>query len=38
VTALLAMTAHLATGAIILLLGPVQLIGAIRRRWPAVHR
>lgn len=38
VAALLAMTAHLATGAIILLLGPVQLIGAIRRHWPVVHR
>jgi hypothetical protein len=36
--ALMAMTAHLAMGAIILLLGPAQLIGAIRRRWPAVHR
>lgn len=38
VAALLAMTAHLATGAIILLLGPVQLIAGIRRKWPAVHR
>lgn len=37
-TALLAMTAHLATGAVILLLGPVQLIGSLRRRWPALHR
>ncbi len=37
-TAFLAMSAHLATGAIILLLGPVQLIGSLRRRWPAVHR
>jgi hypothetical protein len=36
--ALFAMTVHLATGAIILLLGPIQLIGAIRRRWPALHR
>lgn len=34
----LAMSAHLATGAIILLLGPVQLIGAVRRRWPRIHR
>jgi len=34
----LAMAAHLATGAVILLLGPVQLIGAIRCRWPRVHR
>lgn len=38
ISALLAMSAHLATGAIILLLGPVQLIGAVRRRAPAVHR
>lgn len=38
VGALLAMSAHLATGAIILLLGPVQLIGSVRRRWPALHR
>jgi hypothetical protein len=37
-TALLAMTAHLATGAIILLLGPIQLIAGIRRRWPSLHR
>jgi hypothetical protein len=36
--ALLAMAAHLATGAIVLLLGPVQLIGAVRNRWPRVHR
>jgi len=36
--ALLAMSAHLATGAIILLLGPVQLIGAVRNRWPRMHR
>jgi hypothetical protein len=34
----LAMAAHLATGAVILLLGPVQLIGAVRRRWPRAHR
>jgi hypothetical protein len=32
------MTAHLAMGAVILLLGPVQLIGAVRRRWPTMHR
>jgi len=37
-TALFAMTAHLATGAIILLLGPIQLIGAVRARWPVLHR
>jgi hypothetical protein len=37
-TALLAMTAHLGTGAIILILGPVQLIASVRKRWPAVHR
>ncbi|HLZ68061.1 MAG TPA: DUF2306 domain-containing protein [Aliidongia sp.] len=36
--AFLAMSAHLATGGILLLLGPVQLIGALRRRWPALHR
>ena len=36
--AMLAMTAHFATGAVILLLGPIQLIGQVRRRWPAVHR
>lgn len=37
-TALLAISAHFATGAVILLLGPVQLIGGPRRRWPAFHR
>jgi hypothetical protein len=36
--ALLAMAAHLAAGAVILVLGPVQLLGAVRRRWPALHR
>jgi uncharacterized membrane protein len=36
--AFLAMSAHLATGGIILLLGPVQLINSWRRRWPALHR
>lgn len=30
--------AHFATGAIVLLLGPVQLIGAVRRRAPRLHR
>jgi uncharacterized membrane protein len=34
----LAISAHFATGAILLLLGPVQLIAAVRRRWPRVHR
>jgi hypothetical protein len=29
---------HFAAGGIILLLGPIQLIGRIRRRWPAFHR
>jgi Predicted membrane protein (DUF2306) len=33
-----AMTAHLAVGAIVLLLGPIQLMGSVRQRWPAVHR
>ena len=36
--ALVAMAAHLATGAIILLLGPVQFINKLRQRWPSVHR
>lgn len=30
--------AHFLLGAILLLLGPVQLIAAIRDRWPRVHR
>jgi hypothetical protein len=29
---------HFATGAILLLLGPIQLIGAVRRKAPAFHR
>ncbi|KLI64449.1 DUF2306 domain-containing protein [Aurantiacibacter marinus] len=29
---------HFALGAVILLLGPVQFIGAVRRRWPRMHR
>ncbi|MBO9711277.1 DUF2306 domain-containing protein [Sphingomonas sp.] len=33
-----AIGAHFITGGILLLLGPVQLIGAIRRNTPAVHR
>jgi hypothetical protein len=33
-----AIGAHMAGGAIILVLGPLQLIGAIRRRWPVIHR
>lgn len=36
--ATLAIGAHFLTGGILLLLGPVQLIGAIRRRVPALHR
>ena len=36
--ALASMSAHLAAGAIVLLLGPVQFISAIRSRWPAAHR
>jgi hypothetical protein len=36
--ATLAIGAHFATGGILLLLGPIQLIGAIRERMPAVHR
>ena len=36
--ALASMGAHLAAGAIVLVLGPVQFIGAVRSRWPAVHR
>lgn len=35
---LVAMAVHLAMGGIILLLGPVQLIGTLRNRWPALHR
>lgn len=29
---------HFAAGAVLLLLGPLQLVGALRRRWPALHR
>ena len=36
--ATIAIGAHFVTGGILLLLGPIQLIGAIRRRVPAVHR
>jgi len=36
--AVLAIGAHFATGGILLLLGPIQLIGAIRRAVPALHR
>ena len=32
------MSAHLAAGAIVLLLGPVQFVTAVRSRWPGVHR
>lgn len=36
--ALFAMSAHLLVGAVILVLGPIQLIGSIRNRWPGLHR
>jgi len=36
--ALWAISAHFASGAIILLLGPVQLIAEVRRRWIGLHR
>lgn len=36
--ATVAIGAHLASGAVVLVLGPLQLVGALRRRWPAVHR
>ncbi|MEI9851717.1 MAG: DUF2306 domain-containing protein [Sphingomonas sp.] len=36
--AAVAIGAHFVTGGTLLLLGPVQLIGAVRRRAPAVHR
>lgn len=36
--ATLAIGAHFLTGGILLLLGPIQLIGGIRRRVPALHR
>lgn len=29
---------HFLAGAILLLFGPIQLIGPLRRRWPVVHR
>jgi hypothetical protein len=29
---------HFATGAILLLLGPLQLMGSVRNTWPAFHR
>lgn len=34
----IAIGAHFVTGGTLLLLGPIQLIGAIRRRVPAMHR
>lgn len=37
-SAVLSMGAHLITGTALLLLGPVQLFGSLRCRWPAVHR
>jgi hypothetical protein len=33
-----AIGAHFVTGGILLLLGPIQLIGAVRRRVPSLHR
>jgi uncharacterized membrane protein len=30
--------AHFATGALLLLLAPLQLLGIVRERWPALHR
>jgi Predicted membrane protein (DUF2306) len=36
--ALLAIAAHFAAGAAILILGPVQFIAGLRVRWPWVHR
>jgi hypothetical protein len=36
--AFLAIAAHMAVGALILILGPVQLLGALRRKRPGVHR
>lgn len=36
--ALGAMTAHLLAGALILVLGPIQLIRSVRERWPLLHR
>ncbi|WP_101926710.1 MULTISPECIES: DUF2306 domain-containing protein [Luteimonas] len=36
--AALAIGAHFLAGAVLLLLGPVQLIGRVRRRMPALHR
>src|ERR1700743_2569692 len=36
--AALAVGVHFATGGILLLCCPLQLIGDVRRRWPAFHR
>jgi hypothetical protein len=36
--ATVAIGVHFATGGILLLLGPLQLVAAIRARWPAFHR
>jgi hypothetical protein len=36
--AVIAIAAHFAMGAVLLLLGPVQLVAEVRRRWPALHR
>lgn len=36
--ATVAIGAHFLAGAILLLFGPIQLIGSLRRRWPVAHR
>ena len=36
-SALIAMSTHLLAGAIILVLGPIQLMSSVRQRWPALH-
>jgi len=36
--AVLAIAAHFAAGATVLLLGPLQLISEVRNRWPWIHR
>jgi hypothetical protein len=37
-SATIAMGAHFLTGALLVVLGPVQLLGRVRARFPAVHR
>src|SRR5688572_14078748 len=34
----IAIGAHFITGGVLLLFGPIQLIGVVRRRFPALHR